>query len=66
LIDLGFPDALLKQMGEGLAADSSMLVALVADPDVTRTIGVLTQGGGTALGTGTESDLAAAIAKMQP
>jgi uncharacterized membrane protein len=24
-IDLGFPDALLKQMGEGLAADSSML-----------------------------------------
>jgi uncharacterized membrane protein len=65
-IDLGFPDALLKQMGEGLAADSSMLVALVADPDVTRAIGVLTQGGGTVLGTGTESDLAAAIAKMQP
>jgi uncharacterized membrane protein len=64
LIDLGFPDALLKQLGEGLAADSSMLVLLVAEADVSRATEVITQGQGTVLGTSTEHDLTAAIAKM--
>ncbi|WP_411281350.1 DUF1269 domain-containing protein [Gemmatimonas sp.] len=65
-IDRGFPDALLKQMGEGLAPDSSMLVLLVADHDVTRATDVLAQGGGTVIGTSTESDLTAAVANLHP
>ncbi len=64
-IDRGFPDALLKQMGEGLAPESSMLVLLVADPDVSRATDVLAQGGGTVLGNSTEIDLTAAIANWQ-
>jgi uncharacterized membrane protein len=63
-IDLGFPDALLRQLGEGLAADSSMLVLLVAEADVSRATEVIAQGEGTVLGTSTENDLTAAIAKM--
>lgn len=65
-IDRGFPDAQLKQMGEGLAPDSSMLVLLVADVDVDRATGVISQGGGTVIGTSTETDLTAAIAGLQP
>jgi uncharacterized membrane protein len=64
-IDLGFPDPLLKQMGEGLDANSSMLVALVDDADVVRAGEVIAQGGGTVLGTSHETDLAAAMATMQ-
>lgn len=63
-IDRGFPDALLKQMGEGLAPESSMLVLLVADTDIARATDVLTRGGGTVIGTSTESDLTAAIAGL--
>jgi uncharacterized membrane protein len=63
-IDRGFPDALLKQMGEGLAADSSMLVLLVAEADVTRATQVIAQGQGTVIGSSTESDLSAAIAGL--
>jgi uncharacterized membrane protein len=63
-IDLGFPDAQLKQMGEGLAADGSMLVLLVADADVTRATQVIAQGQGTVIGTSTESDLTSAIANL--
>jgi uncharacterized membrane protein len=63
-IDLGFPDALLKQMGEGLAADSSMLVLLVADLGVARAMEIVTQQGGTVIGTSTESDLTTAIANL--
>lgn len=63
-IDRGFPDALLKQMGEGLAPESSMLVLLVAESDISRATDVLTQGGGTVIGTSTESDLTAAIAGL--
>jgi uncharacterized membrane protein len=66
LIDGGFPDALLTQMGEGLAAASSMLVMLVADLDVARATEIVTQLGGTVIGTSTESDLAAAIANLHP
>jgi len=64
-IDLGFPDPLLKQMGEGLDANSSMLVALVDDLGVTRAMEVIAQAGGTVLGTSHETDLAAAMATMQ-
>ncbi|WP_310570004.1 DUF1269 domain-containing protein [Gemmatimonas sp.] len=64
-IDRGFPDALLKQMGEGLAPDSSMLVLLVADADVARASDLLTEGGGTVIGTSTESDLTTAIAGLR-
>jgi uncharacterized membrane protein len=63
-IDRGFPDALLKQMGEGLAADSSMLVLLVAEADVARATQVIAQGQGTVIGSSTESDLSAAIAGL--
>ncbi len=64
-IDLGFPDALLKQMGEGLTADSSMLVALVEDSGVTRAGEVIVQAGGTVMGTTHETDLAAAMASLK-
>ncbi len=66
LIDRGFPDALLTQMGEGLAASSSMLVMLVADLGVARAAEIVTEQGGTVIGTSTESDLAAAIANLHP
>jgi uncharacterized membrane protein len=64
-IDLGFPDALLKQMGEGLTPDSSMLVALVDDSGVTRAGEVIAQAGGTVMGTSHETDLAAAMANLK-
>ncbi len=64
-IDLGFPDALLKQMGEGLTPDSSILVALVADSGVTRATEVIVQAGGTVMGTSHETDLAAAMANLK-
>jgi uncharacterized membrane protein len=63
-IDLGFPDALLKQIGDGIAADSSTLIALVASSDVARAESLLAEGLGTVIATGDESDLAAAMAKM--
>lgn len=65
-IDRGFPDALLKQMGEGLAPDGSLLVLLVADASVARASEVIAQKNGTVIGTSTESDLTAAIANLQP
>jgi uncharacterized membrane protein len=64
-IDLGFPDPLLKQMGEGLETNTSMLVALVDEAGLTRATEVITQGGGTTLGTSHETDLAAAMATMK-
>lgn len=64
-IDLGFPDALLKQMGEGLDSNSSMLVALVNDVSVERASEVITQAGGTVVGTSHETDLAAAMANIR-
>lgn len=64
-IDLGFPDPLLKQMGEGLDNDSSMLVALVENTGVARASEVMAQAGGTVLGTSHETDLAAAMATMK-
>lgn len=64
-IDLGFPDPLLKQMGDGLDINSSMLVALVNEDGVTRASEVITQAGGSVLGTSHETDLAAAMATMK-
>jgi uncharacterized membrane protein len=64
-IDLGFPDALLKQMGEGLTANSSMLVTLVDEAGVARAGEVIAQANGTLLGSSHETDLAAAMATMQ-
>jgi uncharacterized membrane protein len=64
-IDLGFPDALLKQMGDGLTANSSMLVLLVDAAGVDRAEGVITQASGSVLGSSDETDLAAAMATMQ-
>ena len=64
-IDLGFPDPLLKQMGEGLDQNSSMIVALVDEAGLTRANEVIAQGGGTVLGTSHETDLAAAMATMK-
>jgi uncharacterized membrane protein len=64
-IDLGFPDPLLKQMGEGLNANSSMLVALVEEAGLARASEVVAQSGGTVLGTSHETDLAAAMATMK-
>jgi uncharacterized membrane protein len=63
-IDLGFPDPLLKQMGEGLDQNSSMLVALVDETGLTRATEVIQQAAGTVLGTSHETDLAAAMATM--
>ena len=63
-IDLGFPDPLLKQMGEGLDSNSSMLIALVDDAGLARAGEVITQAGGNVLGTSHETDLAAAMATM--
>ena len=64
-LDLGFPDPLLKQMGEGLDSNSSMIVALVDETGLTRATEVIAQAGGTVLGTSHETDLAAAMATMQ-
>lgn len=65
-IDLGFPDPLLKQMGEGLNANSSILVALVNESGLTRAQEVVEQAHGRVEGTSHETDLAAALATMQP
>lgn len=65
LLDLGFPDELLKQMGEGLLPNSSMLVALVDATGVTRAGELLATGGGVVMGSTEETDLATAIASME-
>ncbi len=64
-IDLGFPDALLKQMGEGLSPNSSMLVALVEEGGVSRATEVIAQAGGSVLGSSSETDLAGAMATLR-
>jgi uncharacterized membrane protein len=64
-LDLGFPDALLKEMGEGLTSNSSMLVALVDAASSVRAGELLAQGGGVIMGSAQESNLSDAIASMQ-
>jgi uncharacterized membrane protein len=65
-VDLGFPDPLLKRMGEGLNANSSMLVALVNELGLARAGEVIEQAHGKLMVTSSETDLAAAMATMQP
>lgn len=64
-LDLGFPDVLLKEMGEGLTTNSSMLVALVDAASSARASEVLAAGGGVIMGSAQESNLSDAIASMQ-
>jgi len=64
-LDLGFPDTLLKQLGEGLTVNSSMVVAVVDGASTGRATELVAAGGGTVLGTGQvtgqDSDLAAVL-----
>ncbi|MES2521382.1 MAG: DUF1269 domain-containing protein [Gemmatimonadota bacterium] len=63
-LDLGFPDELLKQMGEGLTTNSSMLIALVDAAGTARASEVLTGAGGVIMGSTDETSLAAVMASM--
>jgi uncharacterized membrane protein len=65
LIDAGFPDALLKQLGTGLPEGASMLVVLVQDSDVEIAEQTISQAGGLVLGSGLEANLAAAMDKVR-
>lgn len=65
-IDAGFPDTLLRQLGSGLEPESSMLVVLVREEDLTHAEQVLVTAGGTILGSGFEPDLAAAMQGLRP
>lgn len=59
LIDAGFPDPLLRQVGAGfLDPGQSALVALVQTDDTAIAERAVTSVGGTVLGSGTEVDLA--------
>lgn len=65
-IDAGFPDALLKQAGNGLLANNqSALVALVGADSMVAAERTVSEAGGTVLGTGIESDLARALDNAQ-
>ena len=64
-IDAGFPDALLKQAGNGLLAnDQSALIALVQGDNMTIAERLVGEAGGTVLGTGTETELASAMERI--
>ena len=63
-VDAGFPDALLKQMGSGIAVGTSLLVALVEEADIAHAERVLTESGATVLGSGLEADLAKAMSTL--
>ena len=64
-IDAGFPDALLKQAGSGLLSnEQSALVALVQGDSMASAERIVAESGGTVLGTGTETELASAMARI--
>jgi uncharacterized membrane protein len=65
LIDAGFPDALLRQMGAGLEIGTSMLVVLVQQEDLALSEQLVMQAGGTVLGSGFDADLSAVLAKLR-
>lgn len=65
LIDAGFPDDLLRQLGSGLEVGTSMLVALVQEGDIAHAEQTVVAAGGTVLGSGFEPDLAAAMQRMR-
>lgn len=64
-IDLGFPDALLRQLGSGIDAGTSLLIALVDEADTALAAQTLSGLGGTVLGSGLEADLAKAIESLR-
>jgi uncharacterized membrane protein len=65
LIDAGFPDPLLKQVGATfLTAGQSALVALVDAADTDLAQRAVTGVGGTVLGAGSETDLGALLARL--
>lgn len=65
-IDAGFPDALLKQAGNGLLSNNqSALIALVQADSMSAAEQVVRDAGGTVLGSGTESELAAAMDRIR-
>ncbi len=65
LIDAGFPDDLLRQMGAGLEIGTSMLVVLIEQADLPHAEQVAIQAGGTILGSGFDADLAAVLEKLR-
>lgn len=65
LIDAGFPDDLLRQMGTGLEIGTSMLVVLVEQTDLAHAEQVVIQAGGTVLGSGFDADLRAVLEKLR-
>lgn len=66
-IDAGFPDALLKQAGNGLlTANQSALIALVQADGMPVAERVIGEAGGTILGSGTETELARAMDTIRP
>lgn len=65
LIDAGFPDELLRQMGAGLEIGTSMLVVLVQHDDLSLAEQVVMQAGGSVLGSGFDADLSAVLTKLR-
>jgi uncharacterized membrane protein len=63
-IDAGFPDALLKQMGSGIPTGTSLMIALVHEADTVHAERVVSESGGTVLGSGLDPDLSAVMSKM--
>lgn len=64
-IDAGFPDDLLRQLGSGLDAGTSMVVVLVREEDLVHAEQSIVASGGTVLGSGFEPDLAAAMERLR-
>jgi uncharacterized membrane protein len=64
-IDAGFPDALLKQMGSGIPAGTSLLIALTEESDLAHAERVVADSGGTIIGSGLEADLERAMGKLR-
>lgn len=64
-IDAGFPDALLKQMGSGIPAGSSLLIALTEEADLGLAERVVMESNGTLIGSGLEADLERAMGRLR-
>lgn len=65
LVDGGFPDPLLKQMGSGIDLGTSLIVALVEEVDTGHAERVLQEAGATILGAGLEADLSSAMSAIR-
>lgn len=64
-IDAGFPDALLRQMGSGIPNGTSLVVALIEEADLAHAERIVTEHGGSIVGSGLEADLERAMGKMR-